>query len=84
MRRYPCLPIPGDPRDPQSLCHLLHRYLQWLETHNFAANTVKVRRLQLSRFIHWCEDRSVTRAAEVKPDMTERFQRHRIFHAQLA
>ncbi len=82
MRTYPCLPIPGDPRDPQSLCHLLHRYLQWLETHNFAANTVKIRRLQLSRFIQWCDDRSVTRAAEVTAEMLERFQRHLFYYRQ--
>jgi integrase/recombinase XerD len=82
MRTYPCLPIPGDPRDPQSLCHLLHRYLQWLETHNFAANTVKIRRLQLSRFIRWCGDRSVTRAAEVTAEMLERFQRHLFYYRQ--
>jgi integrase/recombinase XerD len=82
MRTYPCLPIPGDESDPQSLCQLLRRYLQWLETHNFAANTVKVRRLQLSRFIRWCDDRSVTRAAEVTAEMIERFQRHLFYYRQ--
>jgi len=32
-------PIPGDATDPQGLTALLHRYLVWLETHNFAAQT---------------------------------------------
>ena len=80
MRTYACLPIPGDPRDPQSLCHLLGRYLQWLETHNFAANTVNIRRLQLARFIRWCDDRSVTHAAAVTAEMIQRFQRHLFYY----
>ncbi len=74
--------IPGDAGDPQSLCHLLHRYLQWLETHHFAENTVNVRRLQLSRFITWCEDRSITQAVEVTPELIERFQRHLFYYRQ--
>ena len=55
-------PIPGDPQDPQGLTALLMRYLIWMETHHFAADTVQVRRLQLSRFILWCDERSVTQA----------------------
>ena len=73
-------PIPGDPNDPQGLTALLHRYLIWMETHNFAANTASVRRQQLSRFISWCADRSVTQAAAVTPRMIERFQRHLFYY----
>ncbi|MBM4095056.1 MAG: recombinase XerD [Planctomycetes bacterium] len=80
MPRTTRLAIPGDPHDPEGLTALLHRYLLWLETHNFAANTVKVRRLQLARFLGWCEERSVTRAADVTPDLLERFQRHLFYY----
>ena len=79
MRTHPRKSIPGDPSDPRSLCALLHRYLIWIETHHFAANTVSIRRLQLSRFILWCLERSVTLADEVTPEIVERYQRH-LFH----
>jgi integrase/recombinase XerD len=72
--------LPGDPSDPRGLSVLLERYLIWMETHHFAANTVKIRRLQLSRFVLWCDDRSVTRAADVTPEMIERFQRHLFYY----
>ena len=73
-------PIPGDATDPQGLTALLHRYLVWLETHNFAAQTAGIRRLQLSRFIAWCLERSVTQADSVTPQMLERFQRHLFYY----
>ena len=73
-------PIPGDPSDPAGLTALLHRHLQWLETHNYAVNTVKIRRLQLSRFIQWCLERTVTRAAELTPELLERYQRHLFYY----
>jgi integrase/recombinase XerD len=62
------------------LTALLMRYLIWLETHHFAANTAQVRRLQLSRFILWCDDRSITQARDVTPEMIERFQRHLFYY----
>jgi len=73
-------PIPGDPHDPHGLTALLMRYLIWLETHHFARNTAQVRRLQLSRFILWCDDRSITQARDVTPEMIERFQRHLFYY----
>ena len=73
-------PIPGDPSDPEGLTALLQRHLVWLETHNFAERTVNVRRLQLSRFISWCLDRSVTQARELTPDLLERFQRYLFYY----
>ena len=72
--------IPGDASDPASLTALLYRYLVWLETHHFAQNTVNIRRLQLSRFITWCDDRSVTLARQVTPELIERFQRHLYYY----
>jgi integrase/recombinase XerD len=75
-------PIPGDPRDPQGLAALLQRYLLWLETHHFAAQTVAIRRRQLARFLQWCDDRSLTQAGEVTPELLERFQRHLFYYRQ--
>ena len=72
--------IPGDASDPAGLTALLQRYLTWLEVHHFAENTVNIRRLQLSRFITWCDERSVTRACDVTPELIERFQRHLFYY----
>ena len=68
----PLKPIPGDGTDPHGLPALLQRYLVWIETHHFAKNTVVIRRLHLSRFIVWCEERSVTQARDVTFAMIER------------
>ncbi len=72
--------IPGDATDPAGLTALLHRYLTWLEVHHFAENTVNCRRLQLSRFISWCDERAVTQARDVTPELIERFQRHLFYY----
>ena len=74
----PC--VPSDPSDPESLTALAERYLVWSEVHNFAANTVAIRRRHLARFIDWCHERSVTRAREVTPAMLERYQRHLFYY----
>jgi len=80
MPRTTCLAIPGDPHDPEGLTALLHRYLVWLETHHFAEQTVTIRRRQLSRFLLWCDERSVTQARQVTPEMIERYQRHLFYY----
>ena len=80
MARSVCLPLPADPSDPDSLAGLLHRYLIWMETHHYAAQTVKIRRLQLARFLLWCDDRSITQAQELTPAMIERYQRHLFYY----
>ncbi|MCP4039370.1 MAG: tyrosine-type recombinase/integrase, partial [bacterium] len=66
--------------DPHGLTALLGRYLIWMETHHYAAHTVSIRRRHLSRFILWCDERSVTKVAELTPEMIERFQRHLFYY----
>ena len=56
-------PLPGDAADPQGLTALLERYLLWMETHHYAAGTVTVRRLTQGKFLLWCHDRSIAKAA---------------------
>jgi integrase/recombinase XerD len=82
MPRPVSQPIPGDPHDPEGLSVLLHRYLVWLETHHFALHTARIRRRQLSRFILWCDERSITQARDVTPPLIERFQRHLFYYRQ--
>ncbi len=79
-RRKVRKPIPGDPNDPEGLNALLTRHLIWLETHHFSVHTGTVRRLQLSRFIEWCEQRSITKAHDVTPEIIERYQRHLFYY----
>ncbi|MCP5045504.1 MAG: tyrosine-type recombinase/integrase, partial [bacterium] len=74
------IPVPGDASDPAGLTALLERYLIWMETHHYAAHTVSIRRRHLSRFILWCDERSVTKVAELTPEMIERFQRHLFYY----
>ena len=83
MRHNTRKPIPGDTGDPQSLSALLGRYLFWIETHHYAANTVAIRRTNLTLFIEWCLDRDVTQPVQVTREMVERFQRH-LFHYRKA
>jgi integrase/recombinase XerD len=73
-------PIPGDTADPQSLAGLLARYLLWMATHHYAEGTVAIRRITLSKFLLWCQERSVEAAAEVTPEMVERYQRHLFYY----
>jgi len=80
MRSYSRKPIPGDTADPGSLAGLLARYLLWMETHHYARGTVSVRRITLSKFLLWCEERSVTAAADVTAEMLQRYQRHLFYY----
>ena len=73
-------PIPGDTTDPHCLATMLHRYLVWMETHHYAAETVYVRRTTLSMFLRWCAEREVHRAGEVSRSMVERYQRHLYYY----
>jgi len=82
MRTYVCQPLPGDARDPEGLTALVERYLLWMETHHYAAGTVKVRRVTLAHFLRWCLERSITRPHTVTPEMLERFQRHVYYYRQ--
>ena len=74
------MPVPGDASDPAGLTALLERYLIWTETHHYSAHTVSIRRRHLSRFILWCDERGVTKAAELTPEIIERFQRHLFYY----
>ncbi len=82
MRKYICQPLPGDARDPQGLTALVERYLLWMETHHYAAGTVKVRRVNLAHFLRWCLERSISRPHTLTPEMLERFQRHVYYYRQ--
>lgn len=54
---------------------LIARHLEWLAVTNYSATTVTVRTFYLAVFRRWCEERGITRPAEVTKPVLERYQR---------
>jgi integrase/recombinase XerD len=65
--------------DPQGLTAFKARYVEWLEVNNFSPLTSYTRDRQISRFIDWCSERSITRPVEVTKAVLESYQKH-LFH----
>jgi integrase/recombinase XerD len=70
--------LPASP-DPQGLGVWRERYLEWLRTQNYSERTVENREMYLGLFEQWCEERGITRPAEVTKPILERYQRH-LYH----
>jgi len=68
--------IPGNPGDPGSFHVAVSEWLEWLEVHRYAPQTVFDRSWNLARFISWAEVRGITRPAEVTLPILEAYQRH--------
>jgi len=58
----------------------LKNYLQWLMVRHYSPRTVTLRKINLSRFIQWCEQRSVQHPQEVTRPMLERYRRHLYYY----
>jgi integrase/recombinase XerD len=69
----------GDPADPHAMATWLARYLEWLRSHSYSDSTVGNRESYLTLFCAWCEERGITRPAEVTKPILERYQRH-LYH----
>jgi integrase/recombinase XerD len=69
-------PTVGDLTDPHSLACLTFKYLEWMRVHNYSEETVEDREFHLRRLIEWCDERAVTRAADVTRAVLERYQQH--------
>lgn len=54
---------------------LVKQHLEWLRAHNYSLETVRSREAELSRFLTWCDDRSVSDPTEVTQPIIERYQR---------
>ena len=77
MARRPKPPPPAaGETDPRSLSALLERHLEWMQLRAYSTHTVENTRKRISRFIAWCEERSVSRAIEVTAPILEGYQRH--------
>jgi integrase/recombinase XerD len=67
---------------PGPLAALLQAHLAHLEAAGAAAPTIKNRKSHVRFFLAWCEERSLTRPAEITLPVLERFQRHLLHHRQ--
>ena len=74
-RREPYPPI-GPAHDPASLYRQMMDFLLWLEERNTSRHTLKHWELYLRYFVTWCDERGLTRPAEITRPIIERYQRH--------
>jgi integrase/recombinase XerD len=74
-RHEPYPPI-GPAHDPLSLYRQMMEFLMWLEERNTSRHTLKHWELYLRYFVSWCDERGLTRPAEITRPILERYQRH--------
>jgi hypothetical protein len=74
-RREPYPPI-GPAHDPLSLYRQMKDFLLWLEEKNTSSHTLEHWELYLRYFVQWCDERGLTRPAEITRPIIERYQRH--------
>ena len=77
--RKATLPPLSGREDPGSLFQHMQRYLTHLGVRGQSPHSVASSKAALSRFLRWCEERSVRRPEQVDRGMVERFQAH-LFH----
>lgn len=78
--KKPTLPPLGGMDDPESLFHHMQRYLAHLGVKGQSPHTAAGTKASLSRFIRWCQERSLSKPSEVDRESLERFQRNLYFH----
>ncbi len=52
---------------------MVSKYLEWMAVKSYSPHTIEARHLYLSHLIIWCEQRGVTRPAEVTKPILERY-----------
>ena len=77
--RKPTLPPLGGMGDPDSLFHHMQRYLTHMGVRGQSPHSVASSKAALTRFIRWCDERSLSHPSEIDRSMVERFQ-HSLFH----
>jgi integrase/recombinase XerD len=77
--RKPVLPPLGGQDDPESLFYAMQRYLTHMGVVGQSPHSVASSKAALTRFIRWCEERSITRPSQVDRAMVERYQQQ-LFH----
>ncbi len=67
--------ISGNPADPRGMAALVAQFVEYLRVRNYSERTVDQRRKCLNWFTEWCEQRGLTRPADVTRPVLERYQR---------
>jgi integrase/recombinase XerD len=70
------LRVAGDPELQGGFRGYLLDFLEWTAAMQYAAMTVKARRIEMGYFIDWCEERAIQRPDEVTRAMLERYRQH--------
>ena len=78
--RKPTLPPLEGVDDPDSLYQHMQRYLTHLAVRGQSPHSVAGSRVALSRFLRWCQERSVTRPDQVDRSLMESYQRSLFYH----
>ena len=73
------LSVIGNPNDPQSLYHWMHRFLQYQAERNYSPRTIQNREVYLRYFISWCDERGLNRPNEITKPILESYQRY-LYH----
>lgn len=72
-------PVIGNPNDPQSLYHWMHRFLAYQAERNYSERTVQNRENYLRYFITWCDERGLNHPNEITKPILESYQRY-LYH----
>ncbi|BDU74894.1 site-specific tyrosine recombinase XerC [Mesoterricola silvestris] len=73
-------PPVGDVRDSDSLYHHMLRYLAFLAEKNYSPRTIETRENYLRYLIAWCDERSLTKPAQIDRPILERYQRYLFYY----
>jgi integrase/recombinase XerD len=67
---------PFEPVDPASLRGLKEAFFEWMRLTHFSPHTLRTRGNSLDFFLRWCDERGLTRPAEINRAILERYRRH--------
>ena len=67
---------PYEPLDPASLRGLKLAFFEWMTATHFSPHTLRTRGNALEFFLRWCDERGLTRPAEINRPILERYRRH--------
>lgn len=67
---------PFEPIDPASLRGLKAAFFEWMTLMHFSPHTLRTRGNSLDFFLRWCDERGLTRPAEINRPILERYRRY--------
>ncbi len=69
-----------DPLGHNPLIAYMEAHFEWMLVTGYSADSVRARRVALRRFVGWCDERGVTRPADITKAVLERYQRHLFYY----